>query len=159
MIGHEQRTVIDLAVWLPGRLVFCSKPTVSAEGYAVVCADVEIVNSDSGILDVSSIELPSGNDLKQLQTETGRLLSYSQNNGLKGSDTGTLKLDTAIEIEGVFKPFSEVVADMKPGDKVRCETPFRASQSEAALIRVKRDGVPFFARCWHQHELLPVCGS
>jgi hypothetical protein len=143
VIGHEQRTVIDLAVWLPGRLVFCSKPTVSAEGYAVVCADVEIVNSDSGILDVSSIELPSGNDLKQLQTKTGRLLSYSQNNGLKVSDTGTLKLDTAIEIEGVFKPFSEVVADMKPGDKVRCETPFRASQSEAALIRVKSDGVPF----------------
>jgi len=142
VIGHEQKTVIDLAVWLPGRLVFCSKPTVSAEGYAVVCADVTIVNPDGGILDVSSIELPSGNDLKQLQKETGRLLSYSQNNGLKVSDTGTLTLDTEIEIKGASKPLSEVIAKMKPGEKVRCETPFRASKSEAAFIRLLDNGLP-----------------
>lgn len=142
VIGHEQRTVIDLAVWLPGRLVFCSKPTVSAEGYAVVCADVKIVNSDGGILDVSSIELPSGSDLKQLQKETGRLLSYSQNNGLKVSDTGTLTLDTEIEIKGASKPLSEVIAKMKPGEKVRCETPFRASHSEAAFIRLLENRLP-----------------
>ena len=142
VIGHEQRTVIDLAVWLPGRLVFCSKPTVSAEGYAVVCAKVEIVNSDGGILDVSSIELPSGSDLKQLQKETGRLLSYSHNNGLKVSDTSTLSLDTEIEIAGVSKSLGKIMADMKPGDKVRCETPFRASQSEAAFIRLLDNGLP-----------------
>lgn len=142
VIGHEQRTVIDLAVWLPGRLVFCSKPTVSAAGYAVVGADVKIINSAGGILDVSSIELPSGSDLQQLQQETGRLLSYSQNNGLKVSDTGTLKLDTEIEIKGVSKSLREIVADMEPGDKVRCETPFRASQSEAAFIRLLENGLP-----------------
>ena len=142
VIGHEQRTVIDLAVWRPGRLVFCSKPTVSAEGYAVVCANVEIVNSDGGILDVSSIELPSGSDLKQLQKETGRLLSYSCNNGLKVSDTSTLSLDTEIEIKGVSKSLFKIMADMKPGDKVRCETPFRASQSEAAFIRLLDNGLP-----------------
>jgi len=142
VIGHEQRTVIDLAVWLPGRLVFCSKPTVWGEGYAVVCADVKIVNSDGGILDVSSIELPSDSDLKQLQKKTGRLLSYSQNNGLKVSDTGTLTLDTEIEIKGASKPLSEVIAKMEPGEKVRCETPFRASQSEAAFIRLLDNGLP-----------------
>ena len=31
---------------------------------------------------------------------------------------------------------------MKPGDKVRCETPFRASQSEAAFIRLLDNGLP-----------------
>ena len=90
-------------------------------------ADIKIVNPDGGVLDVSSIELPSDCNLEQLQEKTGRLLSYSQNNGLKVSDTGTLTLDTLIDIKGVSKPLSEVVADMKPGDKVRCETPFRAS--------------------------------
>jgi hypothetical protein len=143
VIGHEPRTVIDLAVWVTGRLVFCSKPVVFAEGYSVADADIKIVNPDGGVLDVSSIDLPSGDDLDQLRDETGRVLSYSQNKGLKVSDIGTLTLDTLIDIKGVSKPLSEVVADMKPGDKVRCETPFRASSSEAALIRIKDDGVPF----------------
>ena len=142
VIGHEPRTVIDLAVWVPGRLVFCSKPVVSVQGFFVADADIKIVNPDGGVLDVSSIELPSDCNLEQLQEKTGRILSYSQNNGLKVSDTGILTLDTLIDIKGVSKPLSEVVADMKPGDKVRCETPFRASSSEAALIRIKDDGVP-----------------
>jgi hypothetical protein len=142
VIGHEARTVIDLAVWVPGRLVFCSKPHVASENYYVADADIKIVNPDGGVLDVSSLELPSDHDLKQLQNRTGRVLSYSKENGLTVSDTGTLRLDTLIDIKGVSKPFSEVVADLKPGEKVRCETPFRASVSEAALIRIKDDGVP-----------------
>ena len=143
VIGHEARTVVDLAVWVPGRLVFCSKPEVVNENYYVTDADIKIVNPDGGILDVSAIELPSDGDLEQLQGQTGRVLSYSQNNGLKVSDTGTLTLDTLIESKGVFKPFSEVVANMKPGDKVRCETPFRGSSSEAAFVRIKDNGMPF----------------
>ena len=143
VIGHEARTVIDLAVWVPGRLVFCSKPQVAIENYYVADADIKIVNPDGGLLNVSSIELPSDHDLKQLQNRTGRVLSYSKENGLTVSDTGTLRLDTLIDIKGVSKPLSEVVADLKPGDKVRCETPFRASVSEAAFIRIKDDGVPF----------------
>ena len=142
VIGSDARTVIDLAVWVPGRLVFCSKPVVLAEGYSDAGADIKIVNPDGGVLNVSSIELPSGRDLIQLQGKTGRVLAYSQNKGLKVSDTGTLTPDTLIEIKGVSKPLSEVVADLKPGDKVRCETPFRASRSEAAFIRIKDDGVP-----------------
>jgi predicted P-loop ATPase len=143
VIGHEARTVVDLAVWVPGRLVFCSKPEVVNENYYVTDADIKIVNPDCGTLDVSAIELPSDGDLEKLQGQTGRSLSFSQNNGLKVSDTGTLTLDTLIESKGVFKPFSEVVADMNPGEKVRCETPFRDSSSEAAFIRLKDDGVPF----------------
>lgn len=141
-IGHEPRTVIDLAVWVPGRLVFCSKPSVLAKGFFVADAEIKIVNPDGGVLDVSSIELPSEEDLEQLQVKTGRVLSYSKNNGLSVSDTGTLSLDTLIDTKGISKPLSEVVADMKPDEKVRCETPFRASSSEAAFIRIKDDGMP-----------------
>jgi len=142
VIGHEERTVIDLAVWVPGRLVFCSKPSVSAEGFVVVDAEIKIVNPDGGVLDVSSIELPSGDDLEQLQVKTGRVLSYSKNNRLSVSDTGALTLDTLIDTKGISRPLSVVVANMKPGDKVRCETPFRASQSEAAFIRLLDNGLP-----------------
>ena len=143
VIGHEARTVVDLAVWVPGRLVFCSKPEVANENYYVADAHVKIVNPNGGVLDVSGTQLPSDGDLEKLQRQTGRSLSYSRTNGLKVSDTGTLTLDTLIEAKGIFKPFSEVVANMGPGDKVRCETPFRASSSEAAFVRIAENGVPF----------------
>ena len=61
--------------------MFCSKPEVVNENYYVTDADIKIVNPDGGILDVSAIELPSDGDLEQLQGQTGRALSYSQNNG------------------------------------------------------------------------------
>jgi len=43
-IGQNRRTIIDLAVFIHGRLVFCAKPIVEADGYSVVDADIRIVN-------------------------------------------------------------------------------------------------------------------
>lgn len=78
VIGHEARTVIDLAVWVPGRLVFCSKPDLRAAGYYLADPDVKIVNPDGGKLDVSNITFPSTADLHQLREATGQKLSYSK---------------------------------------------------------------------------------
>ena len=58
-------------------------------------------------------------------------------------DSGTLKLNTSIEIKGSVQTLAQIVAGMSPDDKVRCETPFRASASEAAFIRMGPDGDPF----------------
>lgn len=143
VIGAEERTVIDIAVWVLGRLAFCSKPEVVAEGYCVEDAGVQIINPDGGVLDVSDIELPSKNDLELYRKKTGKNVSYSTSAGLAVNDTGTLTLETPIEVKGKIKTFGEWVADMEPGGKLRCETPFRASSSEAAFIRLKDDGVPF----------------
>ena len=143
VIGHEARTVIDLAVWVPGRLVFCSKPDLRADGYYLADADVKIVNPEGGKLDVSDIKLPSQADLSKLREATGQELSYSkQATGLSITDSSSLTWETPIEIKGQTRPLREVVADMKPGDKVRCEAPFRASSSEAAFIRLMESGMP-----------------
>ncbi len=143
VIGSEARTVIDLAVWVPGRLVFCSQPEVKIDGYHVADAGVKIVNPDGGPLDVSCIALPETTELKALREKTGHDLSYSRDGGsLTVTDRSGLKWDTPIEVRGVTRALRDVVADIPPGEKLRCETPFRASQSEAAFIRVLSDGRP-----------------
>ena len=143
IIGSEARTVIDLAVWLLGRLVFCSKPEVLMDGYHVAEAGVKIVNPDGGMLDVSGIDLPSQADLAALREKTGQQLAYSRGQGsLTVKDHSALTLDTPIEVKGHVRALREVVNGMKPDEKLRCETPFRASQSEAAFIRILDDGSP-----------------
>lgn len=143
VIGASTRTVIDLAVWVPGRLVFCSKPHVDAKGYYVSDAGIQIVNPGGGLLDVSKISEPSGVALNQLRIKTGQNLSYSRNGGsLNVEDRSSLKWDTPIEIKGKISSLQEVVATIAVGGKVRCETPFRASHSEAAFIRLLENGLP-----------------
>ncbi len=143
VIGHGARTVIDLAVWVPGRLVFCSKPDLRADGYCLADSDVKIVNPDGGKLDVSDIKVPSEAHLDKLREATGQKLSYSkQGTGLSITDRSSLTWETPIEIKGHTRSLWEVVADMEPGDKVRCEAPFRASSSEAAFIRLSESRMP-----------------
>lgn len=143
VIGHEARTVIDLAVWVPGRLVFCSKPDLRADGYCLADADVKIVNPEGGKLDVSDIKLPSQADLSKLREATGQELSYSKEaTGLSITNSSSLTWETPIEINGQTRSLRGVVANMKSGDKVRCEAPFRASASEAAFIRLMESGMP-----------------
>lgn len=141
--GYSARTVIDLAVWVPGRLVFCSQPDLRADGYYLTDADVKIVNPDGGKLDVSKITLPSEADLGELTKATGQKLSYSSlGTGLSITDTSSLTWQTPIEIKGLTRSLRDVVAGMQAGEKVRCEAPFRASSSEAAFIRLMENSMP-----------------
>lgn len=143
VIGSDARTVIDLAVWLPGRLVFCSRPEVLIDGYCVVDAGVRVVNAEGGHLDVSGITLPRDAARTALRKKTGQDLYFSLTGGsLTVTDRSSLKWDTPIEVKGVTRSLSDVVASLAPSEKLRCETPFRASQSEAAFIRVLYDGTP-----------------
>lgn len=144
VIGHSYRTVIDTAVWVPGRLVFCAKPDVrGAPGYSVGDADIRIVNAGAGPLDVSWIEPPTTKALVEYRRTTGvRLRLNRSENGLSCSDYGQLTLKTEIEVKGIVKPLNAWIADMKPGDKLRCEAPFRASLSEAGVIFLMKNGRP-----------------
>lgn len=143
IIGHEARAVIDLAVWVTGRLVFTAKSVVKALGYSVADADVRIVNAEAGPLDLSGVKLPDEARLSELCELTGRSIGYSKDGGLTITDKGSLTLATPIEIKGVVRPLGDVIREMRPGEKVRCETPFRASNSEAAFIRLTESREPF----------------
>lgn len=145
VIGHEWRTVVDLSVWVPGRIVFNARPQLG-EGmaaYAVADAGIEIVNAGAGALDIAGVELPAAPVLHQYERATGVRLSVSAEGGApRVISTGQLTWETEITRRGVTKSLREWVAGMEPMSKLRCEAPFRASESEAAVIRLCEDGMP-----------------
>jgi hypothetical protein len=143
-VGHEQRTLIDLAVLLSGRLVFNAIPDVSkAPGYSVVDAGIRLVNSGGGALDIGGVRLPDAAALTLYRKKAGMTVSFGGGASLHSIVPGPLTAQTEIERRGVVKTLVEWTADMKPGDKLRCETPFRASSSEAAFIKIGDDGDVF----------------
>jgi putative DNA primase/helicase len=132
-------------VWVPGRLIFCAKPDVSsAPGYSVGDADVRIVNEGGGALDVSWLDVPQPERLSAYRRGTGQHVEIRIENGaLTCTDYGQLTPDTEVEVRGVTKPFSSWLPEVPIDGKLRCETPFRASTSEAAFIGRHKDGTPF----------------
>ena len=145
-VGREHRTLIDLAVLDAGRLAFLAEPALGdgMEGYVVDDAGVTIVNAGAGALDVSGINIPSKTAVAKFKELTGFTVSISDTSGVVSTrNTGQLTLATEIEAKGVIKSLEAWAADMEPGDKMRCESPFRVSQSEAAFIKIGEDGSPF----------------
>jgi hypothetical protein len=142
-VGSEPRTVIDLAVLIPGRIVFNSKPDLleGMEDYQVFGADICIVNSGGGALDIEwAKELPNLDDISRYRKKTGSVLKYkSKGSGFTVEVEGLLKLTTEIESKGYVQSLQEWLVNIPYGGKLRCEAPFRESQSEAAVI-FKRDG-------------------
>ena len=145
VIGHEMRTLFDLSVLVPGRLVFIAQPILGGSateaGYVLDDPGIVIENAGHGALDISAIELPTPEALAEHNRITGTRTTISSSGAAVGIHVrGELKADTPIERRGVERPLSEWLADLKPGAKLRCEAPFRASASEAAFIRKHDDG-------------------
>jgi hypothetical protein len=146
VIGHEARTVFDMAVWVPGRIVFNAKPELGEgmDGYAVAPAQIALVNPGGGDLDISFAELPREPELAEYKAKTGHDVRVSMDHGAVSTvDMTQLRTDTPVTVRGVTKPLSEWLVAMRPGDKLRCESPFRDSTSEAAFIRQREDGSAF----------------
>lgn len=132
------RSLIDLSVFVVGRLVFCSNPDVSAApGYLVDDANITIRNAGGGVLDVSAIELPGAPALARHRRTTGEALRFT---GAGAVSTGMLTLATPITRRGTVRTAGAMLADMVPGQSFRCEAPFRESNSEAAFIKRTETG-------------------
>jgi hypothetical protein len=142
IIGDERRTLIDLVVLGCGRLVFNAKPVLAKglTGYRVVDAGIRIVNPGGGPLDIGFVELPDRQALAGYRQKTGMQVTFSKGASLSSVVFGALKPETEIEVRGVVKPLAEWTAGMTEGEKLRCETPFRASCSEAAFIKLGEGG-------------------
>ena len=143
--GIEARSVFDLAVLDTGRLVFCAQPDIQAEGYSLDDAGITVVNEGAGNLDISWLTKPSKDDLKEYKRKTGIEMEVhvNESHGLSIHATGMLTSDTEITVRDETKPLRDWVSELKPGEKLRCEAPFRESQSEAAFIRLGDNGRPF----------------
>jgi hypothetical protein len=143
VVGYAQRTVIDLSVWTTGRLVFNAEPALGSgmAGYRVADAGIIVVNEGGGMLDISRVQLPEPPTLETYRRKTGVRLDVRRDcSGIKVVSSGELTLDTPIERRCQTKPLRDWAAAMKPGDRLRCEAPFRASASEAAFIKLPVDG-------------------
>ena len=145
IISRPRRGLFDTSVWNPGRIVFVSRPDITAApGHVLDDADVGIVDGAPS-LDISHIREPDAAALRDYKIRTGisRALRRSRSGGLSQVSRGELTLETEIEVRGVVKTLRQWVEDMKPGDKLRCEAPFRVSSSEAAFVAFDKSGEPF----------------
>lgn len=138
-IGEVQRTLIDLAVWVTGRIVFNAKPVldVSMHGFKVSDAGIQIVNRGGGDLDTSRyVAPPKPERISKYMACTRSRIDYTRDGtSLVLVEHGLLRWDTPIVARGVTRTLRDWVQRMHVGEKKRCETPFRQSESEAAYIR------------------------
>lgn len=144
VVGIESRSVFDLAVFDTGRLVFTAKPTVLMDGYSVDDAGIVIVNEGAGPLDIDWITRPV-ESLHKYRELTGINMDVSMSNDgyLSVHNSGQLTLETEIVSKGVVKSLADWAMGLRVGEKLRCESPFRESASEAGFIKIGDDGLPF----------------
>jgi hypothetical protein len=145
ILGIEPRSVFDLAVLDTGRLTFCAKPEVRAEGYEVADAAISLINEGGGALDISAIHAPSQSDIAKLNNNSESRLQFSigTNGQVKTVEEGKLKLSTEIESRGTVKTLKDWIDGVGENFHLRCESPFRESCSEAAFIGTDNSGIPF----------------
>lgn len=144
-LAVENRSVFDLAVMYTGRLMIVAKPELDQSaidaGYVVDAADVRIVNPNGGALDISWVKMPTAKKLKEYSKKTGSRTTLTKNGkSLSSVVRGKLKLGTKIKVKGVVKTLAEWLPSVSEKDGLRCETPFRASESEAGWIWKRADG-------------------
>jgi Family of unknown function (DUF5906) len=153
IVGHARLTLFDLAVFVAGRIVFCSAPTIrramAKDGWSVADAGVTIVNRGGGALDISHLAKPAPERLKTYREKTGEHLEVSGHGASFAIvSRGLLTPDTPIETDHApgVETFSDAVKwlwGQPKGTRLRCQAPFRASVSEAAFIRLDMRGEPF----------------
>ena len=147
VIGIEHRSLFDLAVFDTGRLVFCAQPDVSdAPGYVCDDAAITIANEGGGSLDLSFLTIPKPSALREYCRNTGIKLEIKatpNGGGLSVVSCGQLSATTEITRRGSTQTLAAWVDGLQPGEKLRCEAPFRESYSEAAFIRLSDSGQPF----------------
>jgi hypothetical protein len=162
-------TLIDLAVLHAGRIVFCSAPTIgrtTMAGYSVVDAGVEIVNPGAGPLDISWARKPADARLAAYHDVTGECLDITRDGtSLVAHSYGMITLDTPIEAQDApVVTVGEAAEWLKGQPKdthVRCQTPFRESDSWAAFVNLDHAGKPFLydsgteTNYWLANEIPP----
>ena len=153
VVGHARLTLLDLAVLVRGRIVFCSAPTIrramATAGWSVADAGVTIVNRGGGVLDISRLAKPKPKRLEAYHEKTGERLEVSgHGQSFAVVSRGLITLETPIETRHApgVATFGDAVTWLRKNDrdgKLRCQAPFRPSTSEAAFIRLDTRGEPF----------------
>lgn len=135
------RTICDLSVWTPGRLVFDGAPTADAP--LRVAPPAIAVSAGVRPVDLGGLPVPSAEEFRALTMSAG-VEKVLRNDGRGGIDAYDLPLSATIETEDRGPiTVGEAVNLLREGvEKLRVQTPFRESVSYAGVLRLGGDGKP-----------------
>ncbi len=134
-------TIIDTSVLIPGRLVFCGKPT--ATGKLEVLDQTVAVMGGKSPLNTSAVLLPSDDVVRDVTRRAGVEMTVRKGKGNSlAVDAYDLSYGTEIEGEGGDVLTVRDALDCLDDGKLRCQTPFRESESVAGVLRQGSDGRP-----------------
>lgn len=142
IVGSSLTTILDQSVWTPGRLVFDGEPT-AGDGLTVLPLKPIIHQGVYQTLDTSVIAMPDAKTVREVTRKAGVEMSLSENgHGIRIS-ANDLTLDTEIESKehGISTVRELLTLDIPP--KLRCQSPFRDSDSFAAFFSTNADDIPF----------------
>ncbi len=137
-IGGSLTTIVDTSVLTPGRLVFCGKP-VAGEGLRVLEPDIGLSRGlfDDSV-DTSVLVLPDPSQIRAVTKAAGVEMHTSSN----GLNVTVYDLSLSTELVTQDHGVITVAEGMKIGGTIRCQSPFRASDSWAALFSVDKNSAP-----------------
>ena len=140
VVAHSQATIIDASVWTPGRLVFVGMP-VCVGNLTIIPQKFEIIAGEQDVLDTSSATFSSLN-VYRVTAKKGTPVRITRSGKGFNVIEENLSLESAIELEdGSLTTVAELKE--KYTGKVRCQAPFRASDSLAAFFAIDDNGRPF----------------
>lgn len=141
VLGSTPCTIFDHAVLTsPERLIYEGKPRVSGEGLTVAPASVQVI--PGGLLDTSLLQVDRATQ-RRVEKRTGCKV-VKQGSGVRVvlRDDSLLTLDTELTTKHGAMTMREFWLD-EGKRHVRCQAPFRMSDSWAAFLGKHRDGTPF----------------
>jgi putative DNA primase/helicase len=142
MVGNGLTTILDPSVWTVGRLVFDGKPTVS-DGLTVSPLVPVIHTGERDSLNTAAMTIPDAKTVREITRKAGVEMDVrAGSNGLR-IVANDLTLDTEIETKDHGVITIREMVERKIEGKVRCQAPFRASESWAAFYNTNADGIPF----------------
>ncbi len=142
VVGQGWATIIDPSVWTVGRLVFDGAPT-ACEGLTVEPPHVHVTQGASERLDTAAatIDAQATEAASAAAGATLRVVCSGDRLEMISED---LTLDTELQLEGgEVATVAELMRRPLGGKKIRCQAPFRASESMAAFFAVGPKGGPF----------------
>lgn len=165
VVGHSTATIVDPSVWSRGRIIFVGKPVADGTGLTVSEQRIEHTPGLTGC-ELSTAELicPTPERVREIAKAAGVDLRIRGGGAGMAFDAYDLTLATEVELKGHGLMTVEEAADLLDTErKIRCQTPFRASDSWAGVLSRGADGRPFVfdsgtnTTHWlsdHDHELL-----
>jgi len=142
VVGNSLTTIFDPSVWTPSRLIFIGKPVVSG-GLTVTSPSVFVQQGENDTLDTTAIVLPDAATVRQITHKAGIEMDVQVSGKGLRITAQDLTLGTEIDTKNHGQmTVRQIIADGLTG-KIRCQSPFRESNSFAAFMSFGADETPF----------------